>query len=295
MKLVRYYVTKALRSIVKIFPLSGEGLRERVLLKGCKIRIYDATHVALLDNSCQHLSCIREDAAHAAMPEGQRKCAFTLAEVLITLGIIGVVTAMTLPSVINDSKDKEFKTAYKKAYSDLSRVMLPAYTNGDLPLRTEQFEPAQTKKEFDYIKQAFKVIKSCEPENLYDCWPEGGEGVCSGSCATGSSDDGLGDPNEGYPKKGLSVAFVDVSGRIWATYTISENIFIVDVNGKKSPNKFGKDRWLFTFANKDNIRVPMAPSDIVPVKIIPYRDYDYETESAWCHYPPCYFKSWLYE
>ena len=35
------------------------------------------------------------------------KKAFTLAEVLITLGIIGVVAAITLPSVINNTKNKE--------------------------------------------------------------------------------------------------------------------------------------------------------------------------------------------
>ena len=39
--------------------------------------------------------------------------AFTLAEVLITLGIIGVVAAMTLPAVINTTKNKELETALK--------------------------------------------------------------------------------------------------------------------------------------------------------------------------------------
>ena len=35
--------------------------------------------------------------------------AFTLAEVLITIGIIGVVAASTMPSLINSYKDKQFK------------------------------------------------------------------------------------------------------------------------------------------------------------------------------------------
>lgn len=37
------------------------------------------------------------------------KYAFTLAEVLITLGIIGVVAAMTLPSLVNRTRQKELK------------------------------------------------------------------------------------------------------------------------------------------------------------------------------------------
>lgn len=47
--------------------------------------------------------------------------AFTLAEVLITLGIIGVVAAMTLPTVINNTKNKELETAFKKTYSQLDK------------------------------------------------------------------------------------------------------------------------------------------------------------------------------
>lgn len=48
--------------------------------------------------------------------------AFTLAEVLITLGIIGVVAAMTLPTVINNKRNKELETAFKKSYSMLAQV-----------------------------------------------------------------------------------------------------------------------------------------------------------------------------
>ena len=42
---------------------------------------------------------------------------FTLAEVLITLGIIGVVAAMTMPTLINSTQGAQYKTAYKKALS----------------------------------------------------------------------------------------------------------------------------------------------------------------------------------
>ena len=43
--------------------------------------------------------------------------AFTLAEVLITLGIIGIVAAMTLPSLIGRWKDKEYEVRAKRSYS----------------------------------------------------------------------------------------------------------------------------------------------------------------------------------
>lgn len=45
----------------------------------------------------------------------QKRVAFTLAEVLITLGIIGVVAAMTMPSVISNYQQKQYEAKYAKA------------------------------------------------------------------------------------------------------------------------------------------------------------------------------------
>ena len=52
--------------------------------------------------------------------------AFTLAEVLITLGIIGVVAAMTLPSLIQNYHEKQRVTQLKKAYSVMQNAFLMA-------------------------------------------------------------------------------------------------------------------------------------------------------------------------
>lgn len=47
---------------------------------------------------------------------------FTMAEVLITLGIIGVVAAMTLPAIINETRNKELEVQFKKVYSELNQI-----------------------------------------------------------------------------------------------------------------------------------------------------------------------------
>ena len=49
---------------------------------------------------------------------------FTLAEVLITLGIIGVVAAMTMPTLINSTQGAQYKTAFKKALSVMSQAVV---------------------------------------------------------------------------------------------------------------------------------------------------------------------------
>ena len=53
-----------------------------------------------------------------------KRFGFTLAEVLITLGIIGVVAAMTIPTLISNTNGAQFKSAYKKALSSLNQAVL---------------------------------------------------------------------------------------------------------------------------------------------------------------------------
>lgn len=49
---------------------------------------------------------------------------FTLAEVLITLGIIGVVAAMTIPTLMSNTNGAQFKTAFKKSLSTLNQAAI---------------------------------------------------------------------------------------------------------------------------------------------------------------------------
>ncbi|MBE7705878.1 MAG: prepilin-type N-terminal cleavage/methylation domain-containing protein [Cyanobacteria bacterium SIG30] len=48
--------------------------------------------------------------------------AFTLAEVLITLAIIGVVAALTIPSVITNYRNQEIETALKSSFTTLANA-----------------------------------------------------------------------------------------------------------------------------------------------------------------------------
>ncbi|MDO5438008.1 MAG: type II secretion system protein, partial [bacterium] len=62
------------------------------------------------------------------------KKGFTLAEVLITLAIIGVVAAISIPSVISNSQQQEFKTGLRKAVSVLnSAITMNMALDGETP------------------------------------------------------------------------------------------------------------------------------------------------------------------
>lgn len=200
--------------------------------------------------------------------------AFTLAEILITIGIIGVVAALTMPSLINSYKDKQFKTAYKKAYSDIQNAFIDAIFEESLT-RNQQFAVEPTKQEFGIMKEKFIVVTDCGNQ-ISTCW---GEGETIGSSSS-------------YPKSEQSSCFIDTSGRSWCTYFDAENIFLVDTNGLKLPNKFGKDRWYFVLADEKGNRVNIASNY---KKVVPFINTDQQAKGDWCHYPPCNFKSWLYQ
>ncbi len=53
----------------------------------------------------------------------KKQSAFTLAEVLITLGIIGVVATMTIPTLMSNTNKAEFKTGFKKMLSVLNQAV----------------------------------------------------------------------------------------------------------------------------------------------------------------------------
>lgn len=82
--------------------------------------------------------------------------AFTLAEVLITLGIIGIIAAMTLPALIQKNHKTIVETRLKKFYSAINQaILLSENANGDkkywTPSDTEEFWDLYLKKYLNYI------------------------------------------------------------------------------------------------------------------------------------------------
>ena len=72
--------------------------------------------------SCWHSNANLHLAAWLPSRLAAKKAAFTLAEVLITLGIIGVVAALTLPTLIQNHQKQVYVTQLKKAYSIYSNM-----------------------------------------------------------------------------------------------------------------------------------------------------------------------------
>ena len=97
------------------------------------------------------------------------KRGFTLAEVLITLAIIGVVAAISIPSVISNSQQQEFKTGLRKAVSVLnSAITMNMAIDGETP-----YDNANT---FGYFARHMSIIKSTTNLKSIYYMNEGNEG-----------------------------------------------------------------------------------------------------------------------
>ena len=90
---------------------------------------------------------------------------FTLAEVLITLAIIGVVAAIIIPSVISNSQQQEFKTGLRKAVSVLnSAITMNLAVDGESPYDNANL--------YGYLMKHMAVMKSGKLIEFY--WAGGG-------------------------------------------------------------------------------------------------------------------------
>lgn len=97
------------------------------------------------------------------MKECSLKCkkGFTLAEVLITVAIIGVVAAISIPSVISNSQQQEFKTGLRKAVSVLnSAITMNMALDGESPYDNQDL--------FNYLQRHMNIMKTAA--NIFEMY-----------------------------------------------------------------------------------------------------------------------------
>ena len=89
---------------------------------------------------------------------------FTLAEVLITLVIVGVIAAMTIPTLMNNTQKQEFVSQLTKTYSTLSQGLNQIWNNNDTAPGDYEFF-----NDHNFIDEFAKV--SNIEKNAIQLWP----------------------------------------------------------------------------------------------------------------------------
>lgn len=143
--------------------------------------------------------------------------AFTLAEVLITLVIIGVIASITIPSIIAGTRKSEFSARLKKFYATMNQAATKAYAVGNSwdvwceETGKEYDTSTKTAKDFaeNYLLPYIITLKASEEGGKYTVY--------------------LNDGTYFYITKEQCLHF------------------FFDANGAKKPNTSGKDIYRFTY------------------------------------------------
>ena len=190
------------------------------------------------------------------------KKGFTLAEVLVTLGIVGVIAAFTLPALMSNFQKRTYETGIKKAYNTVTDAVALYMANegidnlSDAPFVNNQEELQK------FVKKYFKVATNCETRyynpNGLQCFSEtiysldksvssslrsyqcmsvvtltDGMSMCidAGKMENATDSDGsnVGSSNLDYDDSRVLVVEVDVNGIAGPNVT-GRDIFTMDVN-----------------------------------------------------------------
>lgn len=190
-----------------------------------------------------------------------RQNAFTLAEVLITLGIIGVVAALTIPPLLNSFQESQNKIAWKKAYSLLSNAysQILSENNGTFKNVCSDSDCVKT-----LFMKYMNYTKDCTSTNT------NGTNQCIYNTQTVLKKYGDGQPcgffwnmaglilNNGVIVI-LQINSTDCSLNNSNSNVKSCGVLIVDTNGNANPNTLGKD--VFQIWLTDTSLLPVGIKD----------------------------------
>ena len=166
---------------------------------------------------------------------------FTLAEVLITLGIIGIVAALTLPTVIQHHKKQEATARLKKFVSTMEQaISLSELNNGPAldwqlsgePLKDEDGNEDLQKQSEEintvYNRYFKKYLKTVKIDENYRFLSQG---------------------DNVFTRAALMVYFADGSAARFFNGVCIDILY--DVNGDKNPNVYGRDQFTFLLCRRD--------------------------------------------
>ncbi len=193
-----------------------------------------------------------------------KKNAFTLAETLITLTIIGVIAALTIPNLISKYQKHSYVVGLKKAYSQLQNAMkmipitqgCPAgdfdcvgwdqggqningnWASNVTNIEGQEFNGYLENKQVYLLSKQFKINKLCyNYNNSTDKTCEKIKNNFNYATNSGTS-------------------FVTNDGMIW-----NGDLQIIDINGFRGPNKLGRDQFSFfitDLAAERALKIPMG-------------------------------------
>ena len=177
-----------------------------------------------------------------------QKKGFTLAEVLITLGIIGVVATLTVPSLYANYQKKALSARLKKVYNEINAAAKLAVVKE----KALNFYMTDAFYEQTFLKDYFKLTKDCGigvahyKECFGNSYTEHGEDI---SLESSSSEGAINNSSHCVLTADLFSICLD-----------KEGYGILDINGPSGPNKFDLDTFVIKISEKGTISTEYSQS-----------------------------------
>ncbi len=225
----------------------------------------------------------------------KKKTGFTLAEILITLAIIGIVAAITLPSLLVNVNEKAWDAQKKALHARLAQAIGQMNTLGGYGTYTEDGDGAITADTaaesfiLDALSKVYKINNVCGPDKLSSCgipskittlgaaseitfpskMSELNSKLLNGSHVSGEDGDVADTKAAAFETvNGESIAVFynplcssDTTVNHYAQNKMCVN-FVYDLNGSEGPNQVGKDVGFITaLYNRNPVVVAPVPYD----------------------------------
>lgn len=196
----------------------------------------------------------------------QKLKGFTLAEIIITMGIVGVIAALTVPDLLSDYQNKAMAVKTRKSINEIESA-IDQYTTAEGKTSFAQTKVLTGGQTLDaFVRENFKVIKTCDGTN-----------ACKRDCATG--DEACAKEVETCKEQVAAAGcfakekYISINNLYSANFNCSETSYIladstaicititsasldvhIDVNGTEPPNIGGRDMFRFTVNSKAEIK-----------------------------------------
>ena len=169
----------------------------------------------------------------------KKSFAFTLTELLLAMAIIGTITAMTIPNVINNYQRDAYLTKLRKVVNDFTNTvdMLITEEGKQNLLQTSIFTDS-TNGLHNFIAHKFKVIKVCDAK--------------ASGCFASEKYKSISGSSSSYECDSKSYVLAD-SAVICVAKNTSDISVQVDTNGEEGPNIGGRDMFSFKIDSSGNV------------------------------------------
>jgi type II secretory pathway pseudopilin PulG len=199
--------------------------------------------------------------------------AFTLAEVLVTLGIIGIIAAITIPTIVHKIRNKMLETQFKNNYA----IIAQAIKRTEIELDTGDIGTYCTQYDNAYVNNtecttAFQKAFSTGIRNS-DNYKNTNNIIIRRDISIYSSPNTLASPTGTSCTVSIFRQYALANGAYIGYNIACGNFYIgIDTNGTRKPNRLGYDVFLFFIKNSTNKLEGYTPQNVTDEDLEKYKE-----------------------